>query len=138
VARYSVAVLLAPTNGTLILTRLEHPLNAPSPMLVTLLGTTTVVIFKFSNALSPIVSIPSSSVSEVMFVHPLNALLPIVLMLPGIEILIRLVQLENVEADILTTGYPIYDDGILSDVPKVVYPVTLYVEDVLSNSKIKP
>ena len=58
---------LPPTNGSVMLVKLLQPLNAPSPIDVTLFGTTNVVILKFRNASVPIVCKPLLSVSVAMF-----------------------------------------------------------------------
>ena len=63
-----------PTNGKVMLVSPLHPANAPLPILVTLLGTTT----------------------EVRPIHPEKALLPILFTLSGIEISVNDAQFANV------------------------------------------
>ena len=90
-----VAVAELPMKGSVILSSLEQPLNAPEPMLVTELGTTIVV-------------------SEEQF---LNAELLIIVKVPGRVILVIVEHPENAELPILVTGRPPIYAGIFTVVP---------------------
>ena len=73
--------------------KLLHLKNAPSPMLVTLVGMVILVkLLHPKNACSPIVVTPCRMVILVKLLHPKNALYPMVVTLCGMVILVKLVQ----------------------------------------------
>ena len=96
------------TKGVLIITvtsvRLEHPMNAPFPILFTLLGITILVKpIQPWNAPFPIISNFLGILIDTKLVHPLNALSPIIFTLLGISIDAKLVHPLNASFPILVT-----------------------------------
>ena len=75
-----------------MLVRLVQPVNAPSPILVTLLGMMILVTGIPANQPDPIAGNPSTKVMLVRLVQPVNAPSPILVTLLGIVMLVREVQ----------------------------------------------
>lgn len=88
--------------------KLEQPLKASAPIVVTVVGIVTLVRLLLKNAPSPILVIPSWSV---MLVSPftlfcLKALFPIVVTDDGMSILVRAVQFLKVSSGMLRRVLP--------------------------------
>jgi hypothetical protein len=104
-----------------------QPLNADSPIVVTLLG--MVIDVREShppvNIFAPIVVTPLLMVTEVRFLQPENAWIPMVVTLLGMIIEVREVQDWNAMAWMVVTPLPIFteirlEQGLNAEIPMVV------------------
>ena len=117
------AVLVLPTNGTLIVVKLVIPWNAPTPILVTVFGMVIDVMpVMFRKEDEPIVCKVFGKVIEVILVNPSNALLPILVkvLFAAKVTLVRLILPLKAKLPILVTVF-----GIVIEVRPVFWKALL-------------
>ena len=100
----SVLSMLDMAIAGIVASAIGQPLNAFSPMLVTLSGIVMLVkLLQLANAYAPMLVTLSGIVMLVKLLQPLKVELPILVTLSGIVMLVKLLQLAKAELPMLVT-----------------------------------